>query len=74
MIPIPSFCLSEYGKTRRITCLSKNMDNLFFALQITRGRFTRSNISCKIITYIYIVGKMRRDYDLPSKEYRDEKG
>lgn len=50
------------------------MDNLFFALQITRGRFTRSNISCKIITYIYIVGKMRRDYDLPSKEYRDEKG
>ena len=33
------------------------MDNLFFALQITRGGFTRSNISCKIITYIYIVGK-----------------
>jgi hypothetical protein len=33
------------------------MDNLFFALQITRGGFTRNNISCKIITYIYIVGK-----------------
>lgn len=33
------------------------MDNLFFALQITRGGFTRNNISCKIITYIYIVEK-----------------
>lgn len=33
------------------------MDNLFFALQITRGGFTRNNISCKINTYIYIVGK-----------------